>query len=181
MAHRRGRNEIEGNLGAIGCRRLLSAGIAIVRSGIIAAPVLMSAVVMCLSLTVTDLSLAEAPAYNIRELQYSDAASDWKSPHYGEIVKCVGGVVTHKFKQRFALQDPALGSEWAAIEVRGYPVYPTGIEVGDQVDFDSVYVDEYKGVTVLQYYNASSHTVNSHGNPLPEPVSISVWPIRYPA
>ncbi len=124
---------------------------------------------------------AEAPTYSIYELQVSDAAHDWQSAHYGEIVKCVGGIVTHKFKQRFALQDPAAGSEWAAIEVRGYPVYPSGIEVGDQVDFDSVYVDEFRGATVLQYYSASSHVVNSSANPLPEAISLSLWDIRYPA
>jgi hypothetical protein len=124
---------------------------------------------------------AEAPTYSIYELQVSDAAHDWQSAHFGEIVKCVGGVVTHKFKQRFALQDPTAGSEWAAIEVRGYPVYPSGIEVGDQVDFDSVYVDEFRGATVLQYYSASGHVVNSSGNPLPEPLSLSLWDIRYPA
>jgi hypothetical protein len=124
---------------------------------------------------------AEAPTYSIYELQVSAAAHDWQSAHFGEIVRCVGGVVTHKFKQRFALQDPAAGSEWAAIEVRGYPVYPLGIEVGDQVDFDSVYVDEFRGATVLQYYNASSHVVNSSGNPLPAPFPLSLWDIRYPA
>ncbi len=125
-------------------------------------------------------SRADAPPYNIYELEYSDAAHDWESPHYGEIVKCVGGIVTHKFRQRIVLQDPTLGSEWAAIEVRGYPVYPVGLEIGDQADFDSVYVDEYRGVTVLQYYNASSHVVNSSGHPLPDPVHLTVWDLRYP-
>lgn len=124
---------------------------------------------------------AEAPAYNIYELQHSDAAHDWKSLHEGEIVQCVGGIVTHKFKLRIVLQDPTLGSEWSAIEVRGRPVYPVGLEVGDEVDFDSVYVDEYSGVTTLQYYNASRYTVHSSGNPIPDPVGLSLWDIRYPA
>lgn len=124
---------------------------------------------------------ALAPAYNIYELQHSGPELDWKSPHEGEIVQCVGGIVTHKFQQRIVLQDPSLGREWAAIEVRGYPVYPTGIEIGDQVDFDSVYVDEFRGVTTLQYYNASSHVVNSSGQELPSPVSLTVWDVRYPA
>ncbi len=124
---------------------------------------------------------AQAPAYNIHELQHSGPELDWKSPHQGEIVKCVGGIVTHKFRQRIVLQDPSLGDEWAAIEVRGYPVYPIGIEIGDQVDFDNVYVDEYRGVTTLQYYSASSHVVNSRGNELPPPLPLSVWDLRYPA
>jgi hypothetical protein len=124
---------------------------------------------------------ADAPSYTIDELQVSDAAGDWASAHYGEIVACTGGIVTHKFKQRFVLRDPSLGEEWSAIEVRGYPVYPTGIAIGDQVDFDSVYVDEYRGVTVLQYYNASGHTVNSSGNPIPPSVPLSLHAIRYPA
>jgi hypothetical protein len=123
---------------------------------------------------------ADAPAYNIYELQITDAANNWESSHKGEIVQCVGGIVTHRFKQRIVLQDPSLGSEWAAIEVRGYPVYPTGIEVGDQVDFDSVYVDEYVGVTLLQYYNASSHVVHSSGNPIPDATPVGLWDIRYP-
>jgi hypothetical protein len=124
---------------------------------------------------------AQAPAYDIYELQHSGPELDWKSPHQGEIVKCVGGIVTHKFRQRIVLQDPSLGPEWAAIEVRGYPVYPTGIEIGDQVDFDNVYVDEYRGVTTLQYYSASSHVVNSSGHALPPPVPLTVWNLRYPA
>ena len=56
-----------------------------------------------------------------------------------------------------------------------------GLEVGDQADFDSVYVDEYRGATVLQYYSASSHVVNSSGNPLPDPIPLSIWDLRYPA
>jgi hypothetical protein len=94
---------------------------------------------------------------------------------------CTGGLVTNKVRQRMVLQDPSLGSEWAAIEVRGYPVYPVGIEVGDQVDFDNVYVDEYRGVTTLQYYSASSHVVNSGGNPLPDPLPLPIWSLRHPA
>ncbi|MBD3235338.1 MAG: hypothetical protein GF330_01375 [Candidatus Eisenbacteria bacterium] len=124
---------------------------------------------------------AEIQTYDIYELQRSGPELDWRSPHAGEIVRCVGGIVTHEFRQRIVLQDPTLGHEWAAIEVRGYPVYPTGIEVGDQVDFDSVYVDEYRGVTVLQYYNASDHQVNASGQCLPDPVSLSVWNLRHPA
>jgi hypothetical protein len=123
----------------------------------------------------------QAPAYNIYQLQVSSPALDWRSPHQGEIVRCTGGIVTHKFRQRIVLQDPSLGSEWAAIEVRGYPVYPTGVAVGDQVDFDNVYVDEYRGVTTLQYYSASSHVVNSSGQPLPAPLPLSDWTLRYPA
>ncbi len=122
-----------------------------------------------------------APPYNIYELQHSGPELDWKSPHMGEIVKCVGGIVTHKFQQRIVLQDPSLGNAWAAIEVRGYPVYPTGIAVGDQVDFNNVYVDEFRGVTTLQYYSASSHVVNSSGHAPPPPLPISVWDVRYPA
>ncbi|MBU1699448.1 MAG: hypothetical protein KJ970_17670 [Candidatus Eisenbacteria bacterium] len=129
----------------------------------------------------TGSAYADRETYNIYELQISDAGNDWNSYHYAEIVRCVGGIVTHKFKQRFTLQDPSLGTEWAAIEVRGYPVYPTGIEVGDQVDFDNVYVDEYAGVTVLQYYAASSHVINSSGHVIPDPVPVALRNIRYPA
>jgi hypothetical protein len=124
---------------------------------------------------------AQAPAYNIYQLQHSGPEWNWQSPLQGEIVKCTGGIVTHKFRQRIVIQDPSLGSEWAAIEVRGYPVYPTGISIGDQVDFDNVYVDEYRGVTTLQYYSASSHVVNSGGHPLPAPVPVSARTLRYPA
>jgi hypothetical protein len=131
--------------------------------------------------TVTEQARTEAPSYNIYELQHSGPEYDWQSPHAGEIVKCVGGIVTHKFQQRIVMQDPSQGDEWAAIEVRGYPVYPTGIAIGDQADFDSVYVDEYRGVTTLQYYNASSHVVNSSGHALPAALPISVWDVRYPA
>lgn len=119
--------------------------------------------------------------YNIYQIQFSDSAQGWRSPLHGDTVCCVGGIVTHIFKNRFALQDTTLGSEWSAIEVQGFPVYPFGIEVGDQVDFDSVCVDEVAGVTVLKYYDYSSHVVNSTGNPLPEPLTLSLSEIRYPA
>jgi len=123
---------------------------------------------------------AENELLTIHEIQFSDAGQGWASPHAGEIVDCVGGVVTAKFSQRIVLQDLSAGDEWSAIEIRGYPVYPTGIEVGDDVSLQSVYVDEVAGCTTLQYYSASSHTINSSGNPLPEPVSLSVHDIRYP-
>ena len=139
------------------------------------------ATIVGLILVTAGIAGAEAPGYTIYELQYTDAAHNWESLHAGEIVKCVGGIVTAKFKQRIVLQDPSLGSEWAAIEVRGYPVYPTGINIGDQVDFDSVYVEEYVGVTTIRYYNFSSHVVNSSGNPIPEPTPVPLWNIRYPA
>ncbi len=119
--------------------------------------------------------------YTIYEIQYSDAPHEWASPHAGEIIDCVGGVVTAKFSQRIVIQDLSAGYEWAAIEIRGYPVYPTGIEVGDNLSLQSVYVDEFRGATTLQYYAASSHTIISSGNPLPEPLSLSVSDIRYPA
>jgi len=127
------------------------------------------------------LASADPPSYTIPQLQTSSASLDWKSPHQGEIVQCTGGIVTHKFSQRIVLQDPSAGNEWAAIEVRGYPVYPTGISVGDSVVFTNVYVDEYRGVTTLQYYSASSHTVISSGHPLPDPLPVPVWNLRYPA
>lgn len=119
--------------------------------------------------------------YTIFEIQHSGPELQWQSQHVGEVVNCTGGIVTHKFRQRICIQNPQFGSEWAAIEIRGYPVYPTGIEVGDFIELESVYVDEYRGATTLQYYNDSRHTVLSSGNPLPEPVPVPVWHIRYPA
>ena len=129
--------------------------------------------------TFTDVAANEL--YTIYEIQYSDASYAWGSPHAGEIIDCVGGIVTAKFSQRIVIQDPSADGEWAAIEIRGYPVYPTGIEVGDNLSLETVYVDEYRGATVLQYYAASSHTIISSGNPLPEPLSLSINNIRYPA
>jgi FlgD Ig-like domain len=124
---------------------------------------------------------ADNPVYNIYEVQFSDASQNWESPYIGEIIDCVGGIVTHKLSQRIIIQDPQLGSQWAAIEIRGYPVYPIGLELGDQVDLQTVYVDEFRGVTTLQYYSASSYTVNSSGNPIPDPTPLTLADIQYPA
>jgi hypothetical protein len=123
---------------------------------------------------------AELPVYDIREIQMSDASYDWKSPHEGEDVNCERGIVTHKFRNRYVIQDPSLGSEWAAVEVRAWPFPAYGLEVGDQADFQNVSVAEYRGVTVLTYHQESSFVINSRENPLPDPVPISIWEIRNP-
>jgi hypothetical protein len=119
---------------------------------------------------------------SIRELQYSTAASEWRSAYEGQIVSLEGGVVTHKIGFRITLQDPALGAEWAGVEIRAFQnEAPLGIvQVGDRVDFHDVLVEEFRGGTIPQFMSYSTFEVVSSGNPLPEPVVVPLADLRYP-
>ena len=132
--------------------------------------------------------LAVAQPYSIYEIQYT-AAPDGNSPMQGQIIDCLGGIVTHKFlgfRPRLIIQDPGFPLGWGAIQVKdwlpGYPLYNKA-SIGDWVTLSNVEVEEYDGSgTILQCYlsNNPNLTVISSHNPLPEPLLIDVNEISAP-
>lgn len=116
---------------------------------------------------------------SIYDIQYTtDPAGD--SPEEGEVVDCDGGVVTHtsfQTKPRLYLHDPAHPGGWGSVMVKDW----TGgslvgsVSVGDWVSLTNVFVEEYRGNTVLQYDDAtnSDYQVKSSDNPVPDPLPVS--------
>lgn len=123
-------------------------------------------------------------ALTIFEIQYT-TNPDGTSPMHGEVLDCVGGVVTHKlmkYTPRLVLQDPiirdpnAQGDDgcWGAIQVKDRAGDSFGeIAVGDWVEFYNVTVEENVGTTFLQYYGTpASFIIASSNNPVPEPIMV---------
>jgi len=136
-------------------------------------------------------------ALTIFEIQYT-TNPDGKSPKHGEVLDCVGGIVTGKLmknKPRLVLQDPVIrdvnaqGDDvcWGAIQVKDwfYEGSFDDVAVGDWVEFYDVTVEDHRGTTFLQYWrnadgSASSFTIVSNNNPVPEPVVVDPNEIASP-
>jgi len=133
-------------------------------------------------------SAASAERYSIYEIQYTNDPNG-ESPLKGQIIDCLGGIVTHKFngfRPKLTIQDPNFPLGWGAIQVKdwlsGAPLY-TKASVGDWVTLTNVEVEEYSGGgTTLQYYlsNNPDLTVVSSNNPIPDPLLVDVNEIAAP-
>lgn len=130
---------------------------------------------------------ATARVYSIFEIQYT-TEPDGRSPLEGQVVDCLGGVVTHKFaggKPKLTLQDPDHPSAWGAIQVKdglaGAPLFHE-VSIGDWVTLSNVYVEEFRGNTTLQCLpdNNPTLTIVSRDNPLPEPLVVTPEQIASP-
>jgi hypothetical protein len=139
-------------------------------------------------------SLAKADALTIFEIQYT-TNPDGGSPRNGEVIDCIGGVVTCKLTEslpRLVLQDPIIRDPnaqgeagcWGAIQVKNsIDTSFDGITVGDWVEFHDVTVEDYRGTTFLQYWSDNpdtSFTIVSSNNPVPEPVVVDTNEIQSP-
>jgi len=129
---------------------------------------------------------AEQPAeLSIYEIQYTKDANG-VSPQNGNVVDCLGGIVTHKRsggRPRIVLQDPMYPGGWGAIQVKGWSREAfDGVAVGDRVSLTSVLVEDFKGTTFLQYQSEydSGLIVVDVDNPLPGPLTVSVGEIQAP-
>ena len=146
---------------------------------------------------VCNIVLAQEGAISIFEIQYS-TAPDGQSPYNGQIVNCLGGIVTHKVsspplsKPRIILQDPVVRNAdiqganccWGAIQVKDW-FYTTfnKVNIGDWVELNNVTVEDNWGTTFLQYWNSSpmpSFSIVSSNNPVPEPLVVDVNAITSP-
>ena len=123
---------------------------------------------------------------SIYEIQYTTDA-DGASPQDGNIVDCLGGIVTHKpptGRPRLVVQDPNFAAGWGGIQVKD--LFSTGVfadvNVGDRVSFTNVLVEDNKGTTFLQYIsdNGAGFTIISRDNPLPRPLKVEVGQIVAP-
>ena len=142
--------------------------------------------VMITIVTLGFISAANAELLSIYKIQYTDEA-DGASPENGNIVDCLGGIVTHKKtggRPRLVIQDPNYLDGWSAIQVKD--LFSTGvfdnINVGDWISLTNVLVDENKGTTFLQYIEDNNPilTIVSRNNPLPKPLMVSIEDINAP-
>lgn len=130
--------------------------------------------------------MLRADELSIYEIQYTTDPGG-ASPLDGNIVDCLGGIVTHKpptGRPRLIIQDPDYPLGWGAIQVKD--LYSTGVftdvNVGDWVSLTNVLVEENKGTTFLQYTedNDAGFTIISTGNSLPQPLAVAVDEIAAP-
>jgi len=134
---------------------------------------------------------------SIFDIQYSTDLNGI-SPRQGQVVSCLGGVVTYKRISgwpRIVLQDPLIRNpavqdencQWGAIQVKDwFSTTFDEVEVGDWIALQNVTVQDYSGTTFLQYWNANpdgtdpNFTIVSSNNPLPQPVAVELRMITVP-
>jgi hypothetical protein len=125
----------------------------------------------------------------IPEIQYTESA-DGASPYNGEVIDCAGGVVVVKTagsRPRLYLQDPNVPDGWAAIAVKGWTSDAfADVNVGDWVELEHVFVEEFRGTTLLQYWDQNPDAsqpvlhVTRRGNDLPRPLLVDANDIQAP-
>jgi hypothetical protein len=125
----------------------------------------------------------------IPEVQYTESP-DGASPHNGEVIDCAGGVVvaqTGGGRPRLFLQDPNARTGWGAIQVKGWVSDAfADVNVGDWVELEQTFVEEYRGTTFLQYWDENPDgsrpilRVASRGHRVSPPLVVEVSEIRAP-
>jgi hypothetical protein len=141
--------------------------------------------IMILTLTVSQ-QAATGIDYSIYDLQYQTDPEDLNSPHVGEDVNCIGGIVIHKFpgsNPKVTLYDPAYSAGWGGIAIKDFTEtkeFYYAVNVGDRISLTHTTVEEYNGNTQLKFVDISGFVVESSGNALPEPVLIEPNDIKSP-
>ena len=125
----------------------------------------------------------------IHKIQYTESP-DGASPYNGKVIDCAGGIVVAKqpgSRPRLFVQDPNASDGWAAIQVKGWTSNAfADVSVGDWVRFQQVFVEEFRGTTLLQYWDQNPDgtrpilKVVSHGQSLPRPLVVDVNQIQAP-
>ena len=133
--------------------------------------------------------VAEGGFVTIPKIQYTESP-DGASPYNGKVIDCAGGVVVAKQaagRPRLFVQDPNAGDAWAAIQVKGWTSNAfAAVNVGDWVQLQQVFVEEFRGTTLLQYLDQNPDgsrpilTVVSHGHSLPHPLLVDASQIKAP-
>jgi hypothetical protein len=129
--------------------------------------------------------LTQARALSLYEIQYTTDVNGI-SPLNGQIVDCLGGIVTFKRaggRFRLTIQDPNFPYGWGGIQVKDFIGDSFDeVTVGDWVSLSNVLVEEYKGTTYLQFMsdNKPSLSIVSTNNLLPKPLVVSVDEITAP-
>jgi len=129
---------------------------------------------------------SQAVELSIYEIQYTADANGTSSQH-GNIVDCLGGIVTHippTGRPRLIIQDPNYPDGWGAIQVKD--LFSTGVftdvNIGDWISFTNVEVEDNRGTTFLQYIgdNNPGYSIISTNNPLPKPLVVTIDEIAAP-
>jgi len=137
----------------------------------------------------TQIPMAQVAAgidYSIYDLQYQTDPEDFNSPHVGEDVNSIGGIVIHKFpggKPKVTLYDPAYSTGWGGITIKDFTTekaFYNTVNIGDWVSFTHTTVEEYKGNTQLMFESKSGFVVETTGNDLPGPILIEPNDITAP-
>jgi hypothetical protein len=125
----------------------------------------------------------------IPNIQYTESP-DGASPYNGKVVDCAGGVVVARqpgSRPRLFVQDPNASDGWAAIQVKGWTSDAfAAVNVGDWVRFQQIFVEEFRGTTLLQYWDQNPDgsrpilEVVSHGRSLPRPLVVDADQIKAP-
>jgi hypothetical protein len=124
--------------------------------------------------------------YSIYDLQYQSDPEDLNSPHVGEDVNCLGGIVIHKFpgkNPKVTLYDPNNPDGWGGIAIKDFTTakeFYNAVNIGDWVSFTHTTVEEYNGNTQLKFEDKSGFVIESTGNDLPEPILIEPNDITAP-
>jgi len=127
----------------------------------------------------------QARALSIYEIQYTTDVNGI-SPQNGQIIDCLGGIVTFKRaggKARLTIQDPNFPYGWGGIQVKDFIGGSFDeVSVGDRILLNNVLVEEYKGTTFLQFISDNSRQISiiSRNYPLPKPLVVSVDEIAAP-
>jgi len=128
---------------------------------------------------------AAAQPLSIYDIQYTaDPAGN--SAQDGNLVDCLGGVVTHKSNEtlpRLYLQDPAHPDGWGAVWVKDWTAaLVSSVSVGDWLSLTNVLVEEYRGNTILNYDAANNpgYVIESTGHAVPAPLAVAMAQIAAP-
>ena len=134
-------------------------------------------------------ALAAGSVLPIREIQYTESL-DGASPYNGKVIDCAGGIVVAKQaggRPRLFVQDPNVSDGWAAIQVKGWTSDAfAAVSVGDWIEFRQIFVEEFRGTTLLQYWDQNPDgtrpvlKIASHGHLLPRPLVVEARQIKAP-
>lgn len=114
-------------------------------------------------------------AVSIYDVQYTTAPSG-DSSYAGSTIDCTGGIVIDKWvggSTKLTIYDPANPNGWGGIISKTRGSEFAGINVGDEVSFSNVLVEERSGNTQLSFDATSGLSVISTGNALPTGVAVS--------
>ena len=121
---------------------------------------------------------ANATTLSIYDIQYTENSSG-DSPHDGSVVDCAGGIVINKWYSnsgiKLTIYDSENSTGWSGITATTpNETKFDAINVGDSVFFEKFIVKEYRGSTLLDYFNEDSTiTVGTTGNAIPEAIEIT--------
>lgn len=133
--------------------------------------------------------IAQGGLLTIRQIQYTESA-DGASLYNGQVIDCSGGMVVAKVaggRPRLFLQDPNALDGWGAIQVKGWVSDAfASVNVGDWIEIEQTFAEEYRGTTFLQYWDENPDgsqpvlRIVSTGHTLPRPLVVDVNEIEAP-